>query len=608
MAPRSARLASLLLLVAAPPPSRAELPPAQPPVARQFGADQTSVGNFTGSDAGITPGLTCTSFDPANPAPITCQGFLASFDGTLLETTVRVPPPDPARPDAKHPLVALMHGWGGSQGSTAKYDDPLLNAGYDVLRYSARGFGGSFGQTNLADVNVEGEDLRNLIGQVVDDGRFAADPSAVAVFGASYGGAHAWLGVVKPQFSSPNKTTVTIKAAVPIAGWTDLLNALLPNGRPEAAQDPAGAEKLSYVEALFFGGIRTRADRPYPNYPEYLFHWNGEMTTNEVPYAATPTGTEVVAGLQGYRSAWWQAPFWDRVRANATSGAPQVAIFAIQGFTDDLFPPREAVRMYDALRALDSKYPIALYLGDIGHPRAVNKDGEVSYLLARVLDWLGFYLAGRGTQPALDVQASITRAPDAAFDPEKDVIHAPTWQALSNATATARFRGLQVITFDPASISGFQWDPLVLTACGQLELCPAAPASLELAGDVASYETPVSRFSTGSLLVAGDPTITAWILTASHRVQLDVRVLDVAPNGDRQLVTRGTYTRDTGVPTKPVGLVRVAIPTHGNLWEVPAGHKVRFEITNVDSPYLRPSLVPSATLVIDVEVSLPVRR
>lgn len=175
MLPRPRWLASILFLLGAPGVAIAQVAPASPPGPRQFGPDHTATGVFTG--AGVVPaGLACDA--PADPAaPPTCEGFL----GTLLETTVRVP-----RSGGLHPLAVAMHGWGGSRGSTAKYDAPLLAAGYDVLRYSACGFGGSFGQTNLADVNVEGADLRSLVGQVVDDGRLAADASAVPVFGASY--------------------------------------------------------------------------------------------------------------------------------------------------------------------------------------------------------------------------------------------------------------------------------------------------------------------------------------------------------------------------------------------------------------------------------------
>jgi hypothetical protein len=53
--------------------------------------------------------------------------------------------------------------------------------------------------------------------------------------------------------------------------------------------------------------------------------------------------------------------------------------------------------------------------------------------------------------------------------------------------------------------------------------------------------------------------------------------------------------------------VDVAIPTYGNLWRAEAGHTLRLELTNVDSPYLTPSRVPSSTVVRSVSLQVPVR-
>lgn len=586
-------------LVLAAGTARAQHVTSAPPPLRTFGPDSTATGVFTG--AGLTPpGLTCDA--PPAPAALTCTGYLASaVDGTLLETTVRLP-----QDGRTKPIVVAMHGWGGSQGSMARYDGPLSAAGYAVVRYSARGFGGSWGQANLADEDVEGADLRSVVGQVADLYPDAVNCGSVAVFGASYGGAHAWLGALTPAFTSPAGRAVSVRTVIPVATWSDLLNGLVPNGRPDVAQSPTGAQKLSFVEALFVGGLRARADRPYPSYPPYLLAWDAQMLASELPYDATPTGRALVDALQGYRSIYWQQAFWERVRANRAAGAPQLPVLAVQGWTDDLFPPIEALRMYDALRAIDPAYPIALYLGDLGHPRAANKPGELGYALDLVMPWLGWFLKGEGTRPAFDVHAAITRPAAAPFDPA-DVVTASDYVSLATTTATHVFGGWRVITFDPLNVSGFQWDPLVLTGCGQLFPCPPAPPSDVIPGDVAVYEVPASQLAGGSsFLVAGEPAVTFFAATIAPRVQLDVRLLDVAPNGTRALVTRGTLTLDAGAT--PLGMRRVQIATAGNLWPVAADHRLRLEVTNVDSPYLRPSLVPSATAIANVELSLPIRR
>src|SRR5438067_10947448 len=142
---------------------------------RAFGPDTYRTGVFTGQGT-IKPGLKC---DGSTAHGRTCTGFLASAaDGTLLDVTVTVPPGS-----GPHPLVALLHGWGGSKGSFGYLADLLLADGHAVLRYSARGFGESWGQVNLADINVELADLRSMIAQVVDEGRLHLNPDAVGIVG-----------------------------------------------------------------------------------------------------------------------------------------------------------------------------------------------------------------------------------------------------------------------------------------------------------------------------------------------------------------------------------------------------------------------------------------
>ena len=42
------------------------------------------------------------------------------------------------------------------------------------------------------------------------------------------------------------------------------------------------------------------------------------------------------------------------------------------GWTDDLFPPEQSLRIYNAVRAL--KGYVALQVGDLGHSRGSNKE------------------------------------------------------------------------------------------------------------------------------------------------------------------------------------------------------------------------------------------
>lgn len=565
--------------------------------ARSFGPDSQSTGIFTG--AGTTqPGLSC-----GQPSPfVKCSGFLASgLDGTLLDVTVTVPPVA-----APRPLVVFVHGYGGSKTSSSSYDDALASRGYTVLRHSTRGFGDSWGLVNLSDIDVEVADVRSLIGQVADDARFGVNADAVAIAGASYGGGHSWLAAAKPSFTSPGGKAVRIRTVVPIAAWSDLLASLRPNGKQWDSIDPPGFFKLSFLEGLFLGGLRRSLSRPYPNYPDFLWLWNGYALVTE-PNNLPPVGTSLVNGLAGYRSIFWQGEFWRSVRAG--TGIP---ILLVQGFTDDLFPLTEALRMYEAIRAIDPQYPIAAYFGDIGHPRAANKPDEVNYALNLVFQWLDDHLLGAGAAPA-GVAAAITRPLSSPFNPA-DVVRVASYDALATGTARAALPGEAVLTFNPANVSGLFVDPFVFSGCDALSAgtCSAPPPDV-VPGDVAVYTMPAATLAAsagrapGSFLIAGQPQIKLTATTAAPRVELNARLFDVKPDGSRHLVTRGTVTLDSGSPFAPIGATGVSLTTYGNLWEIGAADQVQLELTNVDSPYLTPSRIPSVTVLGDVEVRVPVR-
>ena len=563
-----------------------------PPPPRAFGPDTYRTGVFTGA-ATTRTGVDCTT---AADQSRVCTGFLASgVDGTRLDLTLQIP-----GGTGPFPLVVLMHGWAGSKSGSGDVADTLVRDGLAVLRYSARGFGESWGLANLADQHVEIADLRSLVGQLVDDSRFGLNADAVGVTGASYGGGHSWLSTLQPTFTSPAGTTVRIRTVVPIVPWTDLLYSLLPNGRPRNSIDGLGSAKLSYINGLFASGIRRQADRPYLNYPLYLVAWAGWINGVE-PNRVDPVYRQIVDGLAGGRSIWWQQTFWSGVAAN------RIPVFEVQGFTDDLFPLPEAARMVNALRTIDPSYPITLYLGDIGHPRAANKIDEVNYVERLIRQWFAYYLNGQGSEPAHVVYAAITRPGSEPFS-ESNVVTAPTIDELATSRVSRDFAGVAVLV-NPASdpLAGFFWDPFVMIGAEQLKpytSTPPEPPVVE--NSMAVYTVPASSLNGGAdVLIAGCPLVRLHASSLAPRVQLDVRMYDVAPDGSRQLITRGTYTADNGA--LPIGDQDLTIPTYGNLWRVPADHTIRIELTNLDSPYISPSKVPSVTAVSNVSVEIPIR-
>jgi hypothetical protein len=282
----------------------------------------------------------------------------------------------------------------------------------------------------------------------------------------------------------------------------------------------------------------------------------------------------------------------------------RVPVFQVQGFTDDLFPLPEAKRMLDTLASVDPQYPIASYFGDIGHPRASNKAGEMEYMIGLVRNWFGYYLRGLGPAPTHGIRAAITRPREQAFNPA-DVISVPNYGALKTGEVSKNFEGTAVLVnplTDP--LGGFFWDPLVMEASRELRPLPVPPpAPAVVPTSLGVFTVPVSELTTAeTLLIAGQPTVSFNALTSALRVQLNVRLIDVAPDGTQQLITRGTYVLQAAP-----GTYNVVIPTYGNLWQTAQGHVLRLEITNLDSPYLAPSRLASVTEISGVRLELPTR-
>ena len=547
---------------------------------------------------GTVTGLECNN----DSSPRSCTGFLAGVDGTALDVDLVLPAAE------SYPLIVVVHGWGGNKGSgepSASYpgDDFFTARGYAVMRYSARGFGKSWGQTHLASVRVEIRDLQSLVSAVVDDDRFGVIRNRVGVTGASYGGGHSWLIATRPRWTTPEGTRVRVAAVAPIVPWTDLVYSLLPNGRPARSTAVVGTMKLTYVNALFAGGIRSDPERPYPNYIPLLPELYARLSAGE-PYEAggvrDPIVEEGERQLTTLRSPAWQHRWLRRLRSDTSRWVP---VLDIQGWTDDLFPAEESLRMYRRLKQVSPEYPIKLYFGDVGHPRATNKPAEIEVVLAMLADWFDYWLKGVGTRPTFDVTAATT-TPDQGFA-RGLVIRAARPEGL--ATGTVRFSadGPFLLANQPGQTGGVPADPIVDVAAGSL-VDPLASRLVEAqalptGGSLMAW--PVRRISGArGLWYVGQGQVRLRGTVAGTDVQYDVRLWDRAPDGSIRLVDRGTF-KFLGSP----GNLDVRIPLFGNAWRFTAGHDLLLEVANVVVPFLRPNNLPSTTVVSSVSLRLPVR-
>jgi hypothetical protein len=258
-----------------------------------------------------------------------------------------------------------------------------------------------------------------------------------------------------------------------------------------------------------------------------------------------------------------------------------------------------------ALQTVDPDYPITSYFGDLGHPRAHNYPAEVSYVLDLIEPWLAWYLKGEGTAPQPGIYASRS---DLEFTPEShDVVRFDNWSDFAKGLYQATWRAELPprILVNPATVvgGGVRWDPFVDYAGEPLHPYLTPPPESDVASNsLFSFEVSPP----GALTVAGQPTLTLDATVVGHRVQLNVRLLDV-DGPTRRLITRGTLTLDSGTGAQ-IGRQLIVIPTYGNFWFVPEGHKLVVEISNVDSPYITPSREPSTTEIHEATLAIPTRE
>ncbi len=534
-----------------------------------------------------------------------------TWDGLPLDVDVTLPPTG----EPPFPTIVMLHGLGGTKtdfeaptpagtsNSTFDYNNVFYALrGYLVVNYSARGWGDSCGVPasrtpdcatgwiRLADQRWEVRDTQHLMGVLVDDG--LADPRALGVTGVSYGGGQSLQlaaqrdeirgtdGRLAP-WRSPAGRRLRLAASWPRWPWSDIAASLVPNGRFRddrvrsigSTQHPIGVEKDSYATGLLFLAEATAfLAEPNVDPTSDLRTWKMVLDEGE------PYGTEVRAVLFELKDFHSPIPLLRRRRP-----AP---LLLLSGFTDDLFPASQALRVYLALRRRDA--PVTLQLGDIGHARAQNKLDEYRYFNAEGAQFFDAYLRRSGTPPASRSVTVFTQTCPLAV-PAGGPFSAPTWEDLATGSFELGDAAPQTVTSgggDPTV--AIETDPIIGAICARF---PATDAP-----GTAVYTRP----SPGILLM-GQPTLTARVRTRGPFGQLVGRLWHVDPGGQQALVARGVYR------LRPDQRDRIVFQLEGNAYEFPAGHTVRFELVGSSVPTFRKSNGDFTVTVSDATITLPTR-
>lgn len=546
-----------------------------------------------------------------------CSAPMSSFDGTQLDTDLTLPAG--TTPKGGYPLVVMMHGWGADKtyweahdfctttsADACRYNNVwFASRGYAVLTYTARGFHASQSYTHLSDMRWEVHDTQYLAGLLVDAG--VAQP-AIGVTGLSYGGGQAWLlavladQVMNPDGSlsrwrSPSGTPLHVAAAVPKYTWTDLIDALEPNGRSSDGvlspngdrTTPFGIEKKSYVDYFYNSGQTAGRYAPPGQDPTAdITTWYAEIGAGETP-AQSSYAPGIINQITQYRSAYYR----DDLIASDVAKHRETPVFAPQGWTDSLFTESQAAAMIAKLRASDASWPAYMYASDIGHPLANNANfSEWSVINQQASAFLDLHVGHLGgANPAAVYQQQVTRCDSSAG-------------AVFNGSASGRVTyqsseaGHATASTPTDVATGVATDPIAYAAQhnsnGGCVILSGLPPD---AGSSTSWTFPVCA----SYTLLGEPSLKLSVNVTGTDAEINARLWDIAPDGTATLVTRAAY-RWTGSS----GPATVTYALDGNGWSIAAGHQLRIQVTENDAPYLRLDNYASSIAYGSMTLTMPV--
>jgi predicted acyl esterase len=537
--------------------------------------------------------LFCPTADDAARVP--------SFDGVPLDVDVWLP----ATGNGPFPTIVMLHGFGQSKTAfenpgPAGYNGAFYaRQGYAVVLPSARGFGRSCGVPDsrtagcergwihLDDQRYEARDVQWLLARLVD--QLVAEPDALGVTGISYGGGLstelAMLADrirrpdgVTESWQSPDGVPLSIAAAWARWPWTDLADALMPNGRLGLSTyaSPVGVEIQTYEDALYALATSTGFVAPVGADPDAdLTTWK-QRTERGEPYGADTRA--MLTKLHTYHGA---------LGLPIDKGLTPLLIQS--GWTDDLFPVGQGLRIYDLLRQKSASAPVALQLGDLGHSRAANHPADTAALNAQGLAFFDARLKHSGKGPAPGSVTAYTQTCPKSATHGGGPYRAAAYSQLARGKLVFRHKAAQRVTSSGGDAAlAQQLSPLTLDACKGLP-------------DEIARGTAVATLRSPGFTLLGMTHVRADVTVRGHDAMLVGRLWDVDPaHGRQRLIDRGVVR----LRSKKV----VRFDLDGNGYRFARGHRVKLELLGRDSPTYRPANRTFSVTLRNLTVALPTRE
>ncbi|MFE9449277.1 CocE/NonD family hydrolase [Streptomyces sp. NPDC006739] len=459
----------------------------------------------------------------------------------------------------RRPAVLLAHGFGGNKDDMRRQAEDFARAGYAVLTWSARGFGGSTGKIGLNDPKHEVADVSRLIDWLAEQPQVRLDKPGdprVGVAGGSYGGAISLLAAGYDH---------RVDAIAPSITYWNLADALFPNG----------------VFKKLWAGIFFNTGGGCARFEPELCRMYDRVAEAGAPDAAART-------LLEERSP---AAVADRIK---------VPTLLTQGQTDSLFTLAQSDAAAKAIRAGGAPVDVDWIAG--GHDGGDMETGRVE---SRVTAWFDRYLKGdrsRDTGPAFRVTRTggIDSTDGAAL---LRGASADTYPGLEDDRRSIALTGGEQHVQNPAGASppGVSAVPGLGGSAGLAQLSALGVGlSLDFPGQYARFD---SAPLTHGLRITGSPTATVHVTSTSDDAVLFGKVYDVGPDGTRQVLPSQLVAPVRVSGARSGKDVTVALPAVDH--EVQSGHRLRLVLASTDLGYASPTAPATYTVSLKGALSVP---
>ena len=466
-----------------------------------------------------------------------------SVDGVDLAAEV-ITPNGVTRP----PLIVMPGSFGGGPDSYHQISLLFARAGYQVVAYGQRGFGGSTGKIDFAGSATQ-QDARDVITWALDHTH--ADPKRIAMFGTSYGGGISLL-------TAAHDPRVRVVAA--LSTWTDFADTYTDVGTP-------------HTNALrsIIGNPKTA-----PDYDSALRHL--QSTLLDHPAELGP----VLRRMSPVRSP---ASYVSELNKN------KPAIMIANAFEDSYFGPSQLIPFFDKLTTAKR---LELAPGDHGSPERSALSGIANDVITDVRAWFDHYLRGAPNQinkedPIVvkDVRTGELHAyrtwPQATKKDQTDLLK-PTSGASTQVTSTTTWTSTIAANTDSGANSG----PIQLVGSPSYR-----PPSIKMSALAPStclvWNGPAL---TNGLSLSGTPSLSLNVAATAPTATMFLYLYDVTADGTGSLVDLQPYTA-TGLKAQTA--TPLTINMQPVTWSVPAGDRLVLVLDTSDPHFL--SLTPPGTTI-----------